>query len=217
MAAISGWIAARPSDRTDLPGETNLPPCSRPLTDADRAAWEAYAGQIARLPGRPAPGRPAPGDPAPGLPAPGLPAPGFPASPPETALPPRPRLPPPGPAAAPRVRPLAVGESPGGVDGATWQRFRSGKLAAVRKLDLHGMTAHRAFHALVAFVRSAHADRLRCVEVVTGRGSMGETGVLRRELPLWLNLPDLRPLVLGAAHPHAANPGSVRLLLRRMR
>ncbi|HUN42458.1 MAG TPA: Smr/MutS family protein [Acetobacteraceae bacterium] len=174
-----------------------MPPRSRLLTDADRAAWQAYIGQIAPLPGRPAPA--------------------LPASPPDSSLPPRPRLPPFGPAAPPPPRPLAVGEPPGGVDAATWQRFRSGKLTAARKLDLHGMTAHRAFHALVSFVRSAHADRLRCVEVVTGRGSREETGVLRRELPLWLNLPDLRPLVLGAAHPHAANPGSVRLLLRRIR
>ncbi len=30
------------------------------------------------------------------------------------------------------------------------------------------MTAQRAFHALVAFLRSAHADQVRCVEVVTG-------------------------------------------------
>ena len=103
------------------------------------------------------------------------------------------------------------------MDAATWQRFRGGKVPAARRLDLHGMTAQRAFHALVAFLRSAHADRLRCVEVITGRGSGEETGVLRRELPLWLNLPDIRPMVLGAAHPHAANPGAVRLLLRRLR
>jgi DNA-nicking Smr family endonuclease len=41
--------------------------------------------------------------------------------------------------------------------------------------------------------------------------------VIRRELPLWLNLPELRPLVLAAAYPHPANPGAVRLLLRRIR
>jgi DNA-nicking Smr family endonuclease len=53
--------------------------------------------------------------------------------------------------------------------------------------------------------------------VITGRGS-GETGgVIRRELPLWLNLPQLRPLVLAVTHPHAANVGAVRLLLRRTR
>jgi DNA-nicking Smr family endonuclease len=41
--------------------------------------------------------------------------------------------------------------------------------------------------------------------------------VLKRELPHWLNEPALRPLVLAASHPHPANPGSVRLLLRRIR
>ena len=55
------------------------------------------------------------------------------------------------------------------------------------------------------------------IEIITGRGS-GETGgVIRREFPLWLNGPELRSLVLAAAHPHALNPGSVRLLLRRAR
>ena len=85
----------------------------------------------------------------------------------------------------------------------------------MRTLDLHGRTAQRAFHALHGFLHAAHADHVRVVEVITGRGS-GETGgVIRRELPLWLNLPALRPLVLAASHPHPANPGSVRLLLRR--
>ncbi|MGH7043754.1 MAG: Smr/MutS family protein, partial [Acetobacteraceae bacterium] len=112
---------------------------------------------------------------------------------------------------------LAVGTAPAGLDAASWQRFRSGRLATARSLDLHGHTAQRAYHALCAFLHSAAADHVRCVEVITGRGT-GETGgVLRREVPLWLNLPELRPLVLAAAHPHAANPGSVRLLLRRPR
>jgi DNA-nicking Smr family endonuclease len=113
--------------------------------------------------------------------------------------------------------PLTVGEQPGGIDSATWQRFRTGKLAVLRRLDLHGMTAQRAFHALIGFLRSAHAEQVRCVEIVTGRGT-GETGgVIRRELPHWLNLPEIRPLILGATHPHALNQGSVRLILRRIR
>jgi DNA-nicking Smr family endonuclease len=41
--------------------------------------------------------------------------------------------------------------------------------------------------------------------------------VLRRELPLWLNMSELRPLILAVTHPHAANDGAVRLLLRRIR
>ncbi len=102
-------------------------------------------------------------------------------------------------------------------NGGTWQRFRTGKLPATRTLDLHGHTAQRAFHALGGFLRAAYADRVRCVEVITGRGSGEHGGVIRWELPMWLNSPQVRPLVLAAAHPHAANPGSVRLLLRRRR
>ncbi len=84
-------------------------------------------------------------------------------------------------------------------------------------LDLHGRTAQAAFHALTGFLQRAHADRVRCVEVITGRGDGPGGGVIRRELPVWLNLASLRPLVLGAVHPHPANPGAVRLLLRRQR
>jgi DNA-nicking Smr family endonuclease len=55
------------------------------------------------------------------------------------------------------------------------------------------------------------------VEVVTGRGSGAAGGVIRREFPHWLNLPEIRPLILAASHPHALNTGSVRLILRRIR
>lgn len=195
----------------------------RGLTESDRAAWAAYAGRVAPLPRQARPPHPAetaqPSQRATPPPTAQLGPPAAQRGPkPAAILPPRP-LPPPQQSlvaqAARRI--LAVGDAPGGLDGASWQRLRSGKFSPERKLDLHGLTAQRAYHALVAFLRSAHADRLRCVEVVTGRGSGDETGVLRRELPMWLNRPDIRPLVLAAAHPHAANPGAVRLLLRRVR
>jgi DNA-nicking Smr family endonuclease len=186
------------------------------LTESDRATWTAYAARIAALPNRAPATRPAP--PAhPEQTARPEPAPQAEAPTPAAILPPRRLLPAQPPAAHAVRRPLAVGDAPGGVDGATWQRLRRGRFSPERKLDLHGLTAQRAYHALVAFLRSAHADRLRCVEVITGRGSGEETGVLRRELPMWLNRPDIRPLVLAAAHPHATNPGSVLLLLRRVR
>nr|WP_294514606.1 Smr/MutS family protein [uncultured Rhodopila sp.] len=180
-----------------------MPPRARRLSDADKASWANYARLIAPLPGKA--GAPAPES--------------MPIQPPPTPADMQLRVRVPPVVAKPRAKPLllSVGEQPGGIDKATWQRFRTGKLQAVRKLDLHGMTAQHAFHALVAFLRTAHAEQVRCVEVVTGRGS-GETGgVIRREFPLWLNLPDIRPLILGAAHPHALNPGSVRLILRRIR
>ena len=163
------------------------------LTEADRALWASYASRIRPLAGR---GRPP-----------------TKTGPEPSAVPPARRA----PLATVRVHrsplaPLAIGTHPGGVDGASWRRFRTGKLPAARTLDLHGRTAQRALHSLTEFLRAAHADGVRCVEVVTGQG-----GVLRRELPLWLNLPEFRGVVLAAAHPHAANPGSVRLLLRRAR
>ncbi len=168
----------------------------RVLSEHDREVWAVYAQHIRPLDGVAVPEpKPAP----------------EPAAPP-MAMPsarPRPKVQAPGP--------LTVGSSPGGVDRATWERFRTGNLPPVRTLDLHGRTAARAFTALQGFLSEAYADQLRCVEVITGRGSGEQGGVIRREFPLWLNLPELRPLVLAAAHPHAANPGSVRLLLRRVR
>jgi DNA-nicking Smr family endonuclease len=163
------------------------------LTEADRALWASYARRIKPLAGRDHP-KVAEGS---------RPAIAPPASPRQVAA---------ARAGQAKLPPLSVGEQPGGVDRATWQRFRTGRLPAARVLDLHGHTAQHAFHSLATFVRVARAEGLRCIEVVTGQG-----GVLRRELPLWLNLPEFRGVVLAAAHPHAANPGAVRLLLRRVR
>ncbi len=167
------------------------------LTEADRAAWASYARLVSPLPGHELPDAPAP-EPS-----------RAPVARVEVAGRPR--------AMRPAGSPIAIGAHPPGVDKNTWKRFRTGKLPATRVLDLHGHTAQRAFHALCAFLRAAHAERLRCVEVITGRGGSESGGVIRRELPIWVNLPELRPFVLAAAHPHAANPGSVRLLLRRQR
>jgi DNA-nicking Smr family endonuclease len=172
------------------------PPRRAKLTEQDRRDWASFARQIKLLPGRDVADLPA-------------------EAPVEPQPPPRPveaapiRLPP------PLAAPLSVGAHPGGLDNGTWNRFRSGKLSPTRTLDLHGRTAQRAFHALHGFLYAAHTDRVRCVEVITGRGPGEAGGVIRRELPMWLNLPALRPLVLAASHPHAANPGAVRLLLRR--
>ena len=165
------------------------------LTEADRAEWAAYAHKVRPLPG--------------------VAAPPPPPTPPPVVVATMP-TPPPKPRRAGRPAALSIGENPGGLDAASWHRLRGGKLAPTRTLDLHGRTAQRAFAALHAFIEAAHADRVRVVEVITGRG-VGDSGVLRRELPIWLNLPALRPLVLAASHPHAANVGSVRLLLRRPR
>ncbi len=175
---------------------------ARGLTDADRALWANYVTELVPLRTRVGEKR---SDPIPTARQ----------APPDSKARPRTVA----QATKPRTIafPVTVGNQPGGLDSATWHRFRTGKLTAARKLDLHSMTAQRAFHALVSFLRTAHAEQVRVVEVVTGRGSGEAGGVIRRELPHWLNLPEIRPLILGAAHPHVLNPGSVRLILRRIR
>ena len=171
---------------------------ARSLTEGERALWRAYAerARIAPLAGKAL--------------APAAEAPAAAAAPP-AAAPPRPaplRLPP---------VPIAVGAQPAGLDARRWQALRRGRLRPERTLDLHGRRAQEAHDAVHAFLRGAVADGLRCVAIVTGKGSSAEGGILRRELPHWLNGPALRPLLLGAAHPHAANSGAVHILLRRRR
>ncbi|HVB67707.1 MAG TPA: Smr/MutS family protein [Acetobacteraceae bacterium] len=179
------------------------------LTEADRAEWLRFARLVRPLPGRSLP----PEAPAPDAQIGAASAAGTGGPPDAPAQGARPA-----PRAVPAPRPaLDVGAAPPGLDASSWQRFRSGRLPATQKLDLHGYTAERAYHALRAFLHSASANQVRCVEVITGRGSGEKGGTIRREFPLWLNQPELRPLILAAAHPHAANPGSVRLLLKRAR
>jgi DNA-nicking Smr family endonuclease len=173
-----------------------MPPRTRPLTEQDRAVWASFIRDVTALSGRESPAHPPAAAAKPTVTRPS-----------ENATPaPRPKPAPPA---------LVTGLHPAGLDKSTWNRFRSGKLQAARTLDLHGKTAQSAFHALERFLVSAHTDQLRCVEIITGRGAGEHGGVIRRELPHWLNLPALRPLVLAASHPHAKNPGSTRVLLRR--
>lgn len=112
---------------------------------------------------------------------------------------------------------IAIGAAPPGIDTRRWKDLRRGRTRPERTLDLHGRTAQQAHGAVRAFLSAAQSDGLRCVCIVTGKGPVPHGGVLKRELPFWLNAADLRPLVLALAHPHAANSGSVHVLLRRRR
>jgi len=169
----------------------------RGLSEADRALWRAYAAEVVPLPGRELPPEPAPPPPLPAIAAPIL-------------LP----VPPPRPWAPPDI---AVNAVPAGLDERRWRDLRRGRIRPERTLDLHGRRAQDAHAAVRRFLVDAYAEGLRCVAVITGRGSSEEGGILRRELPHWLNAPDLRRILLGAAHPHGANTGAVHLLLRRRR
>lgn len=107
---------------------------------------------------------------------------------------------------------LGVNAPPVGLDKSTWSKFRLQKIRAEARLDLHGHTARQAHSEVLRFLTMSYTTGLRCVEIITGNGE-----ILARELPHWLNSPNLRPLILSLAHPHARNSGSIRILLRRRR
>jgi len=85
------------------------------------------------------------------------------------------------------------------------------------RLDLHGMTQTRAHRVLSDFLHRAHIDGLTFVLIITGKGKMGaesERGVLRRQVPQWLSLPEFRTLVVGFEEAHIGHGGAGALYVR---
>jgi DNA-nicking Smr family endonuclease len=86
------------------------------------------------------------------------------------------------------------------------------------RLDLHGMTQSRAHRVLLSFLQRANRDGLTFVLVITGKGRMAgpesERGVLRRQVPEWLNLPEFRMLVVGFEEAHIGHGGEGALYVR---
>lgn len=118
---------------------------------------------------------------------------------------------PPPPPAAPALAPLGrklkkrVARGAHGIDG---------------RLDLHGLTQAEAHHALLRFLRDGQERGARIVLVITGKGDgSGERGVLKRQVPMWLRLPEFRSYIVGfedAAHGHGG-AGALYVRLKRAR
>jgi DNA-nicking Smr family endonuclease len=136
----------------------------------------------------------------------------------QTTAPPRPIAPPP----APKSPPLAP------LGRRLKQRVARGREPIDDRIDLHGLTQTQAHAALTRFLRRAQADGARIVLVVTGKGSgkvpsIGERdstierGVLRRQVPMWLALPEFRPLIVGFEDAHAGHGGQGALYVRLRR
>jgi DNA-nicking Smr family endonuclease len=104
------------------------------------------------------------------------------------------------------------------------QQLARGKTEIGGRIDLHGMTQAQAHDALLRFLRRYQAEGAKFVLVITGKGSAGavargERGVLRRQVPLWLGLPEFRVCVLGfdVAHVGHGGEGALYVRLRRAR
>jgi DNA-nicking Smr family endonuclease len=98
--------------------------------------------------------------------------------------------------------------------------LKRGKTPLEAVIDLHGMRQDEAHGRLIAFLRRAQADGARNVLVITGKGAagtaggQGERGVLRRIVPHWLRLPDLRGIVMGFEEAALTHGGGGALYVR---
>lgn len=105
------------------------------------------------------------------------------------------------------------------------QRLSRGAHPIDAVIDLHGLRQAGAHDALIRFLRDAQIQGAAVVLVVTGKGGAGSTdpgtgderGVLRRMVPHWLRMPELRSCVIGfeSAAQHHGGSGALYVRIRR--
>lgn len=124
--------------------------------------------------------------------------------------------PPAQPAASRRAPPpdLSIGAAPG-LDKRTAGKLKRGKLPIEARFDLHGHTQQTGERALKSFIARSYERELRCVLVITGKGS----GVLQAAAPRWLNQADIRSKIVSIQHaqPRDGGTGALYVLLKRKR
>jgi DNA-nicking Smr family endonuclease len=106
------------------------------------------------------------------------------------------------------------------------QRLARGSESIDARIDLHGRTQSQAHAALLRFLQKRQADGAKIVLVITGkgggagdgdRGFASERGVLKRQVPLWLQLPEFRGYVLAVEEAHIGHGGEGALYVRLRR
>lgn len=121
----------------------------------------------------------------------------------------------------------ALARVPVQMDKRQFQRLSRGKLDPEARIDLHGMTLSQAHGALNGFILRAHAAGLRLVLVITGKGKTvaddgpipRRQGALKHDVPQWLRMAPLGPVVLEIreAHIRHGGAGAYYVYLRRTR
>ncbi len=99
------------------------------------------------------------------------------------------------------------------------QRVVRGTETIEGRLDLHGLTQAQAHDALLRFLRTSQAGGTRTALVITGKGGSGdgERGVLKRQVPMWLKLPEFRGYVIGFEDAGLRHGGAGALYVRLRR
>jgi DNA-nicking Smr family endonuclease len=172
----------------------------RHLSEEEHALWESVAKQTRPLRNKPRAANPQAN--AHAADAPLIPKP---AASPTGPVPAGKRARPPEP---PPLAPLARRER---------TQLSRGKKQIDARLDLHGMTQTRAHRELSGFLHRSHSAGFTFVLVITGKGKIGaesERGVLRRQVPQWLALPEFRSLVVGFEQANVGHGGEGALYVR---
>jgi DNA-nicking Smr family endonuclease len=99
------------------------------------------------------------------------------------------------------------------------QRLARGTQPIDARIDLHGKTQSEAHGGLLRFLRKAQRAGAKFVLVITGKGSRtrlgwDDSGVLRRQVPHWLTLPEFRSYVVGFESAHISHGGDGALYVR---
>ena len=116
--------------------------------------------------------------------------------------------------AAPAARPLSP-PALAPLDRRLRKRVARGVQPIDGRLDLHGLTQAEAHDALVGFLHNAQARGAGIVLVITGKGDpYGERGVLKRQVPHWLRLPELRGMIVGFESAGIGHGGEGALYVR---
>lgn len=120
-----------------------------------------------------------------------------------------------------------IAQHPLQMDKKRFGKMKKGRMAPEARLDLHGLTLAQAHPALTRFLLEAVADGLRLVLIITGKGKSKPDpgpiperfGVLRHQVPHWLNSPPLKNHVLqiSEAHVKHGGQGAYYVYLRRPR
>jgi len=137
-----------------------------------------------------------------------------------------------------RVKSAAAGDAPAAmrlkeppapplapIDRRTRKNIARGKHDIDGRIDLHGYRQAEAHGALLRFLQGLQAQGGRVALVITGKGGgsgggSGDSearGVLRRQVPHWLALPEFRDYVVGFDVATAGHGGDGALYVRLRR
>ena len=115
--------------------------------------------------------------------------------------------------------------SAGGIDKSTLNKFKQEAFKAEAVLDLHGLSEDEAFVKVDNFISQCYNQGKRCIIIITGKGQtirenddiFTPKGILKRQVPQWLDMPRLRAMILVYKHlsEKLGGSGALYILLKR--